>query len=182
MNFEAEIISTKKYLLKTIVSKILFIVAVLSLILVIDRSLEGGLLEVYNAPLYLYLIVWGWIIIAISLSIYFGSKKYKLGKMALISQGVQIALYSGNITELFSYGNMETLGVVLRTDVSGSKYSRGVLDGGRNVIEFIYQGRTYKYEFFLESVVQDKDLDATLKELPNYMSDSKLKIKRRRKL
>jgi len=179
MNFETEIISTKNYLLRKVVSKVLFIIAIFSLILVIDRKLEGGLLELVNAPLYLYFIVWSWIIIVISFSVYLSTLKYRIGKLNLTSEGIHIVISLGNSDKLFPYTQIESVTVVLNNNATRAKYSRSILHGGRNWIEFTYQNKSYKYEFFMISIKKDEELENGLLELPTYIDCNKLIIKRR---
>jgi len=167
MKFEAEIISSKNYIIN-LIGKVLFFVAIVPVVFVLDFRFQGGIFKALNVPKYYYSLVWFWIISLSLISFYFQSKKYKKGKIIFNKEGIKILLVHSNINQIIRYSDIQSLKITFNKKPR-NKYSRNIIEGGNNWIEII-NNSDYRFEIYLKSERKDQELIS----LFQYLDSSKI--------
>lgn len=174
MNFETEIISSKGYIYNKILGKAFLVLLALLLVLVVDREFEGGLLSLVDAPKSVYVIIWFFIAVTFLLSIHASLFKYKLGNVKINNNEILSELRKGK-PEIYPFNKIDEVAFILNRKEDKAKYARSILVGGKNWIKFNYKGELYKFEFLLNSIKKDEELDIFLEYLKTTF-DKKIKI------
>jgi len=156
MEHTFKLFDTRKYIANKIVGRISFSIVLILALLVIDRSLEGGLATTFGFSKAMIIVIWIALIVFIILSIYLGMIRYNIGEISISTKEIKINTIDQTI--IIPTNQIKQLEVSTNKSRNKTNYGRSEMAGGKNFITWYYNGIEYKYELFLDSIKDDAAL------------------------